>query len=460
MKKTALTKLFLCLVALVAIPMSALAQSENPVIIIPGLAGSELVNQKTGEVVWFKAPRSKDDDLRLPVTVNIARNRDNLVAGDALRSLKVGIFPRLDVYAGLIDAFKKNSGFHEELWDAPTDKAAEKAIYVYAYDWRLDNVENARLLVRKVADLKARIKRPNLKFNIIGHSMGGIIARYAAMYGDIDLPVGARRPVPTYAGAKHFEKIVLMGTPNEGSTLALRSQIQGSAINGLNINLPWVQNLSKFDVFTVPSGYQLLPAPGTFQMLDENLKPISVDIYDPRTWTKYDWSPVSDKNFVKELNVSPRVANTFLAAHLARARKLHEALSPVYNAKGLEFFLVGSECKVALDTIVVIQEPKSGKWKTLFKPDGYTKSTGEKVSEKELEKVMYTAGDGVVTKRSFETATLSKLANVPSILKPISTKIVCEEHQRLGANPEIQTYLVGLLGGKAAAPTPVSVKEK
>jgi pimeloyl-ACP methyl ester carboxylesterase len=460
MKKSALTKLFLCLVALVAIPLSALAQNENPIIIIPGLAGSELVNQKTGEVVWFKFPRSKDDDLRLPVSANIAKNRDNLIAGDILRSLKFGLFPRIDVYSSLIEAFKTNSGYHEELWDTPSDKAAEKAIYVYPYDWRLDNVENARLLVRKVADLKVRLKKPNLKFNLIGHSMGGIIARYAAMYGDADLPTGSRRPVPTYAGAKHFDKIVLLGTPNEGSTLALRSQIHGSSINGLNINLPWVQNLSKFDVFTVPSGYQLMPAPGTFQMLDENLKPIAVNIYDPRTWAKYGWSPVSDKNFFKELKVPARTANAFLAAVLDRARRLHEALSPVYNAKGLEFFLVGSECKVALDTIVVIKEPKSGKWKTLFKPEGFTKSTGEKVSEKELEKVMYTAGDGVVTKRSFETATLSKLAKVSSILKPIDTKLVCEEHQKLGANPEIQTYLVGLFSGKATTPTPVSVKEQ
>lgn len=460
MKKLYFQKLLLAIVVFAAAPSLARGQGENPVILIPGLTGSELVNQKTGEVVWFKAPRSKVDDLRLPISPNISRNRDDLIPGDVLRSLKIGIFPRIDVYGGLLESLTTKSGYHEENWDTPTAKGAEKAIYVFPYDWRLDNVENARLFVRRVADLKARLKRPDLRFNVIGHSLGGLIARYAAMYGDVDLPAGNRRPVPTYAGAKHFDKVVLLGTPNEGSTLALRSLANGMSIGGLDINLPWVQNLSKFDVFTVPSSFQLLPAPGTFQVLDENLKPIAVDIYDPRTWVKYDWSPVTDKDFTKELGVSARTANSYLATMLSRARKFHDALSPIYNAKGLEFYLVGAECKPALDTIVVYREPKSGKWKTLFKPDDFTKSTGEKVSDKELEKVMYTAGDGTVTKRSFEMTTLAKLAKATSILNPVDTKFICEEHNKLGANPEIQAYLVDLFRGKATAPTPVSIKEK
>ena len=49
---------------------------RTPVIIIPGLTGSELVNEKTGEVVWFKAPRSKDDDLRLPISTKIKKDKE------------------------------------------------------------------------------------------------------------------------------------------------------------------------------------------------------------------------------------------------------------------------------------------------------------------------------------------------------------------------------------------------
>jgi len=425
------------------------AQATNPVIIIPGLTGSELVNQKTGEVVWFKAPRSKDDDLRLPVSANLAKNRDNLIPGDILRSIKVGIFPRVDAYAGLIDAFKNTSGYHEEMWDAPTDKGAEKAIYVYPYDWRLDNVENARMLIRRIEELKKKLKRPNLRFNVVGHSMGGIIARYAAMYGDADLPVGTRKITPTWAGAKHFGKVVLMGTPNEGSALALRSLTNGSSIGGLNINLPWIQNLSKFDIFTIPSSYQLLPAPGTMQVIDEDLEPLNVDIYDPKVWTKYGWNVINDKRFVKEFtSAERRTAPAYFAAALLRAKRLHEALTALSADKGIEFDIIGADCKDALDTIVVRRERKSGEWKTLFKPDGFTKSGGEKVTEEELKRVMLGPGDGVVTKRSLGTTTISKILNIPSLLRPLSEKFVCEEHSRLGANVEVQNYLIGLFGGK------------
>ncbi len=419
---------------------------KTPVIIIPGLSGSELVNQKTGEVVWFKAPRSKDDDLRLPVSANLTKNRDNLVPGDIIRTVKpIGILPRIDIYAGLIDAFKNTQGYHEEFWDTPTAKGDERAIYVYPYDWRLDNVENSRLLIRKIVALKAKLKRPDLKFNIIGHSMGGIIARYAAMYGDADLPAGNRKTIPTWAGAKHFNRVVLMGTPSEGSALSLRALISGSSIGGLNINLPFVQNLSRFDVFTIPSSYQLLPAPGTFQAVDEDLEPLNVDIYDPKVWTKYGWNAIDDKGFPAEFNVAERrSATAFFAGMLLRAKHFHEALSAGTANEALKFEIVGADCTPTLDTVMIYREPKSNKWKTLFKPDGFTKNGGEKVTSDELKAVMLSAGDGVVTQRSLEADTQSKIAKVPSILKPESKKFICEEHNKLGANADVQKYLIGL----------------
>ena len=61
---------------------------EPPLIIIPGLTGSELVNSKTDEVVWFKTQRSKDDDVRLPISPILSRNRDNLVAKDIIREVR------------------------------------------------------------------------------------------------------------------------------------------------------------------------------------------------------------------------------------------------------------------------------------------------------------------------------------------------------------------------------------
>ncbi len=117
-------RLPLALPLLLLISAAVLGQEKLPVIIVPGLTGSELINKRTNEVVWFKAPRSKDDDLRLPVTASILRSHDDLVRGDILRSIKVGIFPRIDVYGGLIENLIAKAGYHEESWQSPTSKAA------------------------------------------------------------------------------------------------------------------------------------------------------------------------------------------------------------------------------------------------------------------------------------------------------------------------------------------------
>ncbi|MCO5334400.1 MAG: hypothetical protein M9893_10410 [Pyrinomonadaceae bacterium] len=116
------------------------AQDDGrPLIVIPGIIGSELVNRRTGEVVWPKVQRSKDDDLRLPITADPLKSRDDLIAGDIIRSIKIGIFPRIrgTFIKGLITTRSNRvPDIMRESWNDPTDKGAGKAIYVFPYDWR------------------------------------------------------------------------------------------------------------------------------------------------------------------------------------------------------------------------------------------------------------------------------------------------------------------------------------
>src|SRR5947209_19227771 len=55
-------------------------RGKRPVIVIPGILGSRMVNRKTGEVVWPSLFRSDVDGLSLPVTPDLDANRDDLVA--------------------------------------------------------------------------------------------------------------------------------------------------------------------------------------------------------------------------------------------------------------------------------------------------------------------------------------------------------------------------------------------
>ena len=264
-------------ILLAALSLSLFAQGKNPVILIPGLAGSELRHKDTKDKVWFKAFKSKSEDLRLPIFADPTKTRDDLIATDAVRTVKIGGLSVFDVYSGFIKTMEIRGGFHEETWETPSENGFEDSLYVFAYDWRLDNVENARLLIQKVDALRLKLNKPELKFDIIAHSMGGLISRYAVMYGDTEVPAEGQNPQPTWAGVKYFGKVILLGTPNEGSANSLDALVNGYSLGSIRLDLPFVQDSSKFMVFTIPAAYQLLPAPGTLRAFDEKLDPLYIE---------------------------------------------------------------------------------------------------------------------------------------------------------------------------------------
>ena len=427
-------------------------KGKLPVIIIPGLLGSELINKETNETVWFDLARSKDDDLRLPISANIAANRDKLVPGDILRNIKyLKFLPQTEIYQKAATSLEVPGDYKEGKWDAPDANGFQDAYYVFPYDWRRDNVENARLLIQKIDDLKRKFKRPDLKFNIVAHSMGGLIARYAAMYGDADLPAGNRRIAPTWAGASRINKIFLVGTPNEGSVTTVDAFINGYTVGP--INLPFIQDLSRFDMFTIPALYQLLPHAGTVHAFDENLKPLQIDIYNPATWEKYGWAAYTDPNFSKQFTIQEQAqAKAYFRAALNRARRFNEALDAASNAKiAVSFYILGSDCKQTVDAMVIYRSEKKDKWQTLFRASGFKRSNGTRVTAKELEDLLYVKGDGVVAQRSALTSSLpyAKLqtGGYKTALPVRDVSFVCDVHNRLLSNDDVQKKLfVDLLG--------------
>lgn len=431
-----------------AVPTST---GKTPIIIIPGLTGSDLINSKTGEEVWFKARRAKDDDLRLPISSNIARNRDDLVTQDIIRKVEfLKVLPEVEVYERLIDAMQTRGGYREAKWATATRKDAQDTFFVFPYDWRRDNVESARQLIRRIEALKRRIGRPDLKFNVIAHSMGGLVARYAAMYGAGEPPAGT--PQPTWAGAPHFDKVFLLGTPNEGSILSLNALLNGFSYVGGGLNLPFIQDISRFDVFTIPSIYQLLPHNGAFAAYDENLKPIPLDVFDPAVWETYDWAIWKDDDFTKKFNaVEQRNAKAFLSAALARAKRFQAALRAPSNGRPpVAFYLMGADCKETPTGFLLLRDEKKKRWQTHFKADGFTRSNGEKVKDEELKPLLFTLGDSVVTKRSLAGENIRAGEKTPL---PVAAELYqCVAHSKLVTNPEVQDKLFAFLTTIPTAP--------
>jgi hypothetical protein len=427
------------------------AKGRLPVILIPGLIGSELVNKNSGDTVWFDLKRAKDDDLRLPISPNLRANKDNLVPRDIVREVQlIKLTPKIEIYQKLIEAMQAD-GFTEGKIDAPAAGGDADTFYVFAYDWRLDNVENARILLEKLDNLRTKLNRPDLKFNVIAHSMGGLLTRYAAMYGKTDLTARSR---PTWKGASYFNSISLVATPNAGALQSLDSMLNGFSFFGSGkINLPFVQNLSRSDLFTIPSIYQLLPHAGTARIFDENLKPLRLDLYNPSTWEKYGWAAYADEDFAKKFDaVEQKNARAYFRAVLLRAKQFQSALDAVPAVKSpVPTYYFGAECRPTIDGMIIRRDAKKEKWITEFEPASYTKADGTKVTKEDTEKVLLAPGDGVVSKRSLLASflQLGKMRNADSSFILNTAPDACSEHNRLTGNEAVAKNLLSVLNGGA-----------
>ncbi|MFT3742759.1 MAG: hypothetical protein QM785_00565 [Pyrinomonadaceae bacterium] len=448
---------------------------KPPVIIIPGVTGSELINPKTEKTVWFSVKRDKDDDMRLPMMSSVlSENRDSLVPKDIIRKVELPVLPDVEVYQTLIDALVAR-GYTEGDWNKPQ---ATDVFYVFAYDWRRDNVESAKQLMQKMQTAKRLLKKNDLKFDILAHSMGGLIARYAAMYGDADLP-RTGSPTPTWAGAAHIDKLMMFGTPNEGAMSSLDSLINGYPIVA-DRKLPFIDDLRPEDVMSNPSAFQLLPHQNSVRFLDENLKPIKIDIYSIDSWIKYGWGAIADPKFLSKLKGAPKpvkeekpvepgadasiddqlIAKTtyaqvraYFIAALDRTRRFHAALDAVSRKTPISIFAYGGNCTDTLDAAILVRDEKKERWLTITDAKDFKTSTGKDVKKDAVKGAIYAIGDGRVTQRSLLAET--SINGGPEIenIAFASSFFACGSHTKLFLEKPIQdSFLSALIVEKAIQP--------
>ena len=463
---------------------NAPSTGKNPVIIIPGVVGSQLINPKTGKVAWFNVKRDKEDDLRLPMTSsNLTRNRDTLVANDIIREVKLpGFLPDVEVYQGVIDSLKAK-GYTEADWNKPQ---ANDVFYVFPYDWRRDNVETAQLLIQKIEAAKRSLNLPDLKFDIIAHSMGGLIARYAAMYGARDLPAVGIRPKPTWAGAAHINKLLMFGTPNEGSFASF-----DAAINGYSVvterNLPFIDDFRPEDILTAPAMFQLLPHQTEARFFDENLQPLKVNLYDIRTWEKYGWGAISDPKFLSKLKDASRLSaknkdikpaksdkdaaaddvilsqttsaqvRAYLTTVLSRANRFHLALDAPARKAPIEIYAFGGNCQPTLDAVIIKRNDKKDRWETLTAAHDIKTSDGKEIKKDEVRAAIFAPGDGRVTQRSLLAGGEASKGGTEEMIQGIipfkSSVFGCGLHTTLFLEKTIQdSFLSALVVEKTAQP--------
>lgn len=428
---------------------------KRPIIVIPGILGSQLINSKTGEVEWPSAFRSSDADSGLPMSPDLMANRDDLVPGRIVETLKLArILPEVYVYRDLLDALRRYGGYREGDWNNPEPEGDQDTFYVFAYDWRRDNVENARLLTLRIERLKEKLGRPDLRFSVIAHSMGGLIARYAAMYGNADLPADDVVIKPTWGGASHINRIVMLGVPNEGSADAFATILYGYSITeGLRRRIPLLNKLTAQDAISSPALFQLLPHGSKPRFLDETLTRIDVDLYDPEVWRRYGWSVISDPRFrsryaqrvngsvQQDHDATLKTLDAYFAAVLKRAKRFHEAIDARPEGDPpVKLLAVGGDCEETLDAPLLMKD-KDGRWLTLIRPKEIRSSTGRRFSKKEVTEAMYAPGDGRVTRRSLLGEGLAASGSPAIFSTPLALSYAvfgCELHGQLQRNQTLQ----------------------
>jgi pimeloyl-ACP methyl ester carboxylesterase len=413
-----------------------------PVILVPGALGSRLLDNRNGTEVWpgstLHLLAGSKQDLALafdPVTLQPLN--DGLEASGLFEDVL-----NADFYGAILRTLRQSGSFVPGRLGEHADPRVRR-YYVFAYDWRQDNVTSAKRLDALIEQLRRDYDDPTLKVNVIAHSMGGLITRYYLRYGTVDALEGEGDFPINMAGAEKVGTAVLLGTPNLGSVSSLQSMLLGHKV-GLRRIEPEV-------LATMPSVYQLLPHPLTDWSVDPTGKDLDLDLYDVTTWKRMQWS-VFDPAVASRLRArfkSPSEANAYLAAlqayfarNLERARRFIWSVTFEEPSSPVKFVVFGGDCALTPARIVI--EPQAGRsLARLFPADVQHKVPGVDYS-----RLMLEPGDGEVTKPSL----LAREALNPvaprndALFFPLAYAFfLCESHERLTGNINFQDNLLNVL---------------
>ena len=165
------------------------------------------------------------------------------------------------------------------------------------------------------------------------------------------LPDDGSLPELTWEGANHVDRLILIGTPNLGSTLALVDMQEGMQL---------AKGLPRFPaavVGTMPAAYQLLPRT-RYRVATENGE--AVDVLDVKTWISRHWGladPDQSKTLQKllpEASVEERqhIARDHLFKCLAKARQFHASLDLIADPPpGTEIHLFAGDAQPTLKAL-------------------------------------------------------------------------------------------------------------
>lgn len=399
---------------------------QNPVIVIPGILGTRLVDGISGQTVWgafdgLSANSTNKANVRklaLPLyRRGGATFRPDLRPDAVLDRVSVkllGVPFQLRQYAQILSTLGAGGYRDESLQPEGPDYGPDHiSCFQFPYDWRRDNAETAAALKQFMDDkrlivaagyreyLGYDVAPESIRFDVVAHSMGALMFRYFMRYGDQPLDVNGAGPTLDWTGAAYVDRAILVAAPNGGSGETLRFLLEGQ-----DFGRPVAPHYPPALLGTFPSIYQLLPrawSPSLEGLGGEKL-------FDARTWAEHGWglaapeqtavlddlaSDISDPDLRRALTLD------YLQASLTRALKFHAALDrPVAAPAGFEPFLIAGD--------------------TVPTPERYRYDP----KRKRLIVTGHAPGDGAVTRASALLDTRTTASWTPRIQSPLRFRSV------------------------------------
>jgi len=356
---------------------------RNPIIVIPGILGSRLVDEQSGKTVWgaFRAnytnPNTRHGTQLIALSLDAlgddhakehghdTRQFGYVRPNGVLENLELNLagFPiTIQAYAGILSTLGAGGYRDQSLGLNSIDYGTDHfTCFQFDYDWRKDIAYNSKRLMafieekqREVSEQYYKefgIRKTDIKFDIAAHSMGALLTRYYLRYGAAPLPVDGAQAELTWAGAKNVERAILIAPPNAGSLEAF-----DQLINGFNEGRPLLPHYPAAILGTFPSVYQLLPRSRHKAIVwnnDED-KPVE-NLFDPALWQDMGWGLASrDKTTervisdilpaIQNADERRRFATEFQAHALERAKQFQDSLDrPATPPRGLNLYLVAGD---------------------------------------------------------------------------------------------------------------------
>lgn len=355
---------------------AALDEVRNPVVVIHGILGARLADRETRRTVWGAFtneaydPNTREGARALSLPLEPLRSasaympeKERFYASGPLGALDVGVLfavVSVKVYRNILGTLGIAGYTDPVAVDPLSPRYADDhfTCFTYWYDWRRDNVQNAIEFGRWLGDTRKRIHhgatnkiktlreentpqsrheadaleawlRRGYKFDVVAHSMGGLLARYYLRYGASDLPADGSVPAVTWAGCQDIDKLIVVGTPNLGSIEALRNLVEGFQ------PALFLPHFHQAILGTMPSIYQLLPRQRHRVVLGPDGKPSGLDVFDPAVWDRNDWGLLDQSSdrfltwllpAMKEREARRAKAKSYVTWCLRRARQFHAAI--------------------------------------------------------------------------------------------------------------------------------------